>query len=253
MMVNFSPAFAQTSSNSFSITVKTDHVSYYDGEQIVISGTVETLLNTPISVIVKSPSGGIVAVGQTTPSSDKTFSTIITAGGSLWTDAGTYEVSVTYGSKTNTANTTFQFSGFQNNFPVVIQGQKYNATYKITNGKLLDVIPNVDTKSLTLRVQPAGNGTVEITMPRILIDAKNGAQDSEFVVEKDGVKAAFNESKTDVNRTLTISFGSSNKQILIMGTRIIPEFGPVALLIMTLGISFIILFYKKTLYRLRIV
>jgi hypothetical protein len=103
------PAFGQTSSSS-TVTVMTDKSSYSDGDQIIISGTVNTQLNVPISIVVKDPSQNIVTIGQVTVNTDNTYSTPITAGGRLWTATGVYEIDVTYGSKDNTAKTTFEFN-----------------------------------------------------------------------------------------------------------------------------------------------
>lgn len=88
----------------------TDKSSYSDGDQITISGTVSTQLNVPISIVVKDPSQNIVTIGQVTINTDNTYSTPITAGGRLWTATGVYEIDVTYGSKDNTAKTTFEFN-----------------------------------------------------------------------------------------------------------------------------------------------
>lgn len=244
MPLGIIPAFAQTNTAA-SITVTTDKTVYSDGDQMTISGTVSTQLNVPISIIVKDPSGNIVLLGQVSPNQDDTYSTIVTAGGNLWTDIGSYEVDVTYGSKDNTAKTTFEFTGFMPTIPIVIQGQTYNATYKITNGKVLTIMPDPSTKSLTMRIQPSGSGTVSITIPRSLMDSKNNNQDSPFIVQDDGVSTTFNETRTDANsRTLVIPFGSSNAQITIIGTQIVPEFGPVVIMVLTIAMLSIIFYFR---------
>lgn len=239
------PAFAQTNPVAASITVTTDKSTYSDGDQMTISGTVSAQLNIPISIVIRDPSQNIVLLGQVSPNSDNTYSTTVTAGGSLWTASGTYEVDVTYGSKDNTAKTTFLFTGVMPIVPITIQGQTYNATYQITNGKVLGMIPNTDTKSLAIRIQSSGSGTISITLPRSLIDAKNNGQDSSFVVQDDGVLTTFNETGTNSNsRTLTIPFGSNNSQITIIGTQIVPEFGTIAMLVLTIAMMSTILYFR---------
>ncbi|MGI0088061.1 MAG: PEFG-CTERM sorting domain-containing protein [Nitrosotalea sp.] len=242
------PAFAQVNPAMASITVTTDKSTYSDGDQMTISGTVSAQGNIPISIVIRDPSQNIVLLGQVSPSSDNTYSTIVTAGGSLWTASGTYEVDVTYGSKDNTAKTTFLFTGFMPVIPITIQGQTYNATYQITNGKVLGVIPNTDTKSLAIRIQPSGSGTISITLPRSLIDSKNNGQDSQFVVQDDGVSTTFNETRTDSNsRTLDIPFGTNNAQIIIIGTQIVPEFGTITMLVLAIAMASIILYFRTRL------
>ncbi len=239
------PAFAQTS-NSL-ITVSTDKSVYSDGDQMTISGTVSAQLNVPISIVVKDPSNNIVLLGQASPNQN-TYSTIVTAGGNLWMAAGIYEIDVTYGSKANTAKTTFQFIGSSSIAPIVIEGQSYNATYKITNGKVLGIVPDTSTKSLTIRISPTGNGTISITIPRSVMDAKNNTQDSQYVVQNDGAPAAFNETSSDsISRTLVIPFGANVTQITIIGTQIIPEFGPIAIVILTIAMLSTIFYFRTKL------
>ena len=236
------PVLAQTSNSS--ITVSTDKSVYSDGDQMTVSGTVSAQLNVPISIVVKDPLGNIVLIGQVSPNQG-TYSTLVTVGGSLWTAVGTYEIDVTYGSKDNTAKTTFQFTGSLSSTSIVIEGQSYNATYKITNGKVLGIIPDTSAKSITIRVEPTGNGTLLITLPRSLIDAKNNDQDSQFIVQNDGISTSFNETRTDTtSRTIVIPFGLDVKQITIIGTQIVPEFGPVALSILTIAMLSIIFYFR---------
>lgn len=110
LTVSFLSAMAQTPSGTVPITVTTDKSSYSDGDKITISGTVTDQLNVPISIVIKDSSKHVVLIGQISPGADNTYSTQVTAGGSLWTSTGQYEIDVTYASKDRTANTTFQFT-----------------------------------------------------------------------------------------------------------------------------------------------
>ena len=248
MTLGILTASAQTSSASISVT--TDKTVYSDGDQMTISGTVSTQLNVPISIVIKDPSGNLVLLGQVSPNPNGTYSTTVTAGGPLWTAVGSYGVYVTYGSTSSTAKTTFEFTGFLPTIPVQVQGQNYNVTYAITNGKVLTVLPNTSTKSLSIRIQPSGSGILTITIPRSLMDSKNGIQDKPFVVQDDGISATFNETRTDSNsRTLSISFGSNNAQITIigtiMGTSTVPEFGSVVTMTFTVAMLSALLYFRN--------
>ncbi len=77
---------------------------------MTISGTISSQINVPISIIIKDPAQNPVEIGQVSVNPDNTYSTQITAGGRLWATTGTYEVDVTYGSASNTAKTTFEFT-----------------------------------------------------------------------------------------------------------------------------------------------
>ncbi len=239
------PSFGQSSNT---ITLTTDKTSYSDGDKITISGTVSAQISIPISIVIKDPNLRVVMIGQTNPGADNKYSTQVTAGGSLWTSPGTYEIDVTYGNKDTTAKSTFEFTGL-NKYPIEIQGTMYNATYKITNGKITSITPDTSTKSLAIVIQSSGNGSLQIILPRNVIDAKEGQQDSQFSVQEDGNQITPQETKSDMSRTLTIPFQSDTKEITITGTQIIPEFGPLSFIVLTSAMM--ILFIYLRLHRIK--
>ena len=107
---NPSPSMYNPSSSG-AITVTTDKPSYNDGDKITISGsTQEYISGTPVTVKIISPIGNIVKIDQVDLGSDRTFSTTITAAGTLWNELGPYQVIVQFGSKDRSAETTFQFT-----------------------------------------------------------------------------------------------------------------------------------------------
>lgn len=244
LAISYLPVFAQSPSSvsSIPITIMTDKSSYSDGDKMIISGAVKDQLNVPISIVIKDSSQNIVLIGQVSANSDNTYLTQVTTGGSLWSAVGTYEIDVTYGSKDRTAKTTFVFTG-SHFYPIAIQGVSYNATYTITNGTIISITPKTDAKSLQISIDATSDGTLVITLPRDLIDSKTGNQDSLFAVQEDGVVVKFEESKSDISRTLTLPFSSNTRQIEIVGTQIVPEFGP--LVFVSLTVSMLFLLYAK--------
>jgi len=243
LFISFLTATSQVYGQSSTVMVSIDKSSYSDGDKMIISGSVPKQLNVPISIVIKDPNQNIVLIGQTNILPDNTFSTQVTAGGSLWTVAGQYEIFVTYGSKDQSAQKSFQYTGYHP-IAIKIQGVSYNATYTITNGSIVDITPNTISKSLIIQINPSGNGILLITLPRTLIDSKTGNQDAEFGAKVDGVVTIVLENKTDVSRTLSISFLSNSKQIEIIGTQIVPEFGNLVFVILSITMLFI-LFYSK--------
>lgn len=89
---------------------------------------------------------------------------------------GTYTIEVTYGSQTRTAETTFTFGGStaesSKGTTVAVSGTDYNLSYKITGGNLVSITPNVDAHSLTIALSNTEDGSLVITLPRSLIDAR---------------------------------------------------------------------------------
>jgi predicted secreted protein with PEFG-CTERM motif len=234
------------------ITVTTDKTSYNDGDKLTISGTTQDYISgTPVAVEVRNPIGNIVQIAQVDLGSDRTYTTTITVGGSsLWQAAGTYEVDVQFGSKDRSAKTTFQFTGSTGQLPgntIKVDGTDFSVTYSITNGKVLGIKADIQSKSLIVSIQTTGDGQLTIDLPRALIDAKiNDQTDDQFFVLNDGQEAQFTETKTTTDRTLTIPFTDGTGQIEIIGTWIVPEFGTIAALVLAIAIISIIAVSAKT-------
>ena len=238
-------------SSSSAITVTTDKPSYNDGDKVTISGSTKDYISgTPVTVIVRNPIGNVIKVDQVELGTDRTYSTSIMAGGSLWQAAGTYSVLVEFGSKDRSATTTFQFagSGGGGGNTIKVEGTDFSVTYSITNGKVLGIKADVQSKSLIVSIQTTGNGVLTITLPRGLIDAKSDNQtDDKFFVLTDGQEADFQETNTaSTDRTLSIPFSDGTSEIEIIGTWIVPEFGPIAALVLAIAIISIIAVSAKT-------
>jgi len=95
------------------IFVDTDRFSYEDGDTVTISGEVDEFTGQAIGLKVVAPNGNIITIAALDVRYDKTFSTKIAAGGSLWESSGLYTVFVLYGSEARTAETIFYFEGSQ--------------------------------------------------------------------------------------------------------------------------------------------
>ena len=250
------PAFAQQENplDTVPITVTTDQESYADGETIVISGESKDIISgVQVSIVVTNPIGNRVAIQQVELEPDKTYSTSITAGGGLWKAAGTYTVKVQYGSDNRSNETTFEFSGSAgtpSGKKIHVDGTDFDVSYNITGGKVLGITADIEGKSLLVSIQTTSDGTLTITLPRELIDAKiNGADDSFFVLI-DGEEVEFGEETTSTDRTLTINFQDGAEEIEIIGTQIVPEFGAIAALVLAVAIISIIAVSAKTRLRL---
>ncbi|MFZ1076271.1 MAG: PEFG-CTERM sorting domain-containing protein [Nitrosotalea sp.] len=234
------------------VTVTTDQSSYNDGDKMVISGSTKDYLgDTPLTLILRNPVGNIVTISQIPIGSDKTFSTDLTAGGALWQAAGAYSIYVQYGGPDRSATTTFQFSGshVSSGTTIPVDGTNMSVTYSITNGKVLDIKADTNSKSLIVSIQTNGDGTLTINMPRALIDAKktDGSDDQFFVLNDGQENDQFQEtSNTATARTLQIPFTDGTSQIEIIGTIVIPEFGPIAAIVLAIAIISIIAISTKT-------
>ena len=129
---------------------------------------------------------------------------------------------------------------------ITIQDSTDLISYEITNGKLINVIPDMDAVSLLVYIESIDDGSITLTIPRSVLDATINNGDDEFFVLLDGEEVDFEEIITSTNRTLTINFLAGTEQIEIIGTFVIPEFGTIAAMILAVAIISIIAISSKS-------
>jgi len=274
--VGTTTAFGQNES----IILNIDKTSYLEGETISISGEIENMIaSNQISLIIQSPNGNLVALDQMTIGSDKQFSTEIKLGGKLMKQEGTYTIKVQYGEQSIT--TSFEFGGVTD-MPenaleetivedtvedtvedivmedsvivdsivtattLTIQDSTDLISYEITNGKITNVIPDLDAVSLLIDIEAIDTGAITLTIPRSVLDSTINDSDDEFFVLVDGEEVYFEEITTSTDRTLTIEFLAGAEQIEIIGTFVIPEFGTITAMILAVAIISIIAISAKS-------
>ncbi len=262
ILIGVSPVFALsteindtntifTSGSAWQITVTTDKASYSNGDKITISGMSRDYIpKMPISIIIRNPIGNIVYINQVDLNTNKTYSDTISTGGVLWQLAGAYNISVQFGGQDRIAQTSFEFSGSgvlpQSNI-LTINGTNFLITYTITGGQVQDIRADTQAKSLIISIQTDGDGILNMTLPRSLIDSRIGGQDEQFFVLNDDQESYFQETNTtNMNRTISIPFEDGTEQIEVVGTQVVPEFGPIAALVLAIAIISIIAVSAKT-------
>ncbi len=246
------------------ITVNTDSKTYLIGDTIFISGQVQAVVpGTPLTIQVLNPNTNLVYVGQINVSADGKYTATIKASCSpnqqcLWSTTGTYTVKVQYGLPNVTAQTTFAFQAavvpVSNLFQVKDPNsqQTFSVNYTITGGTVKDMTIDQQSLSLIVSINSTSDGSITLQMPRTLIDAKTSSgTDDSFIILIDGAEVKPQSESADSNfRTLTIQFLQGDQDIEIIGTQIIPEFGPIAGLVLAVAITSIIVVSAKTGLRL---
>ena len=247
LSIGVSPTFAQIEE---AIVVTTEQPSYQEGDKIVVLGEVKEILSGfPVTLQVIAANGNLVTIQQLDVGTDRTFSTTLTAGGVLWKSQGTYTIKVLYGTEARTAEATFDFGGTTGITPTFGQSltvEGFGIGYQITGGSIISITPDIDQSSLIIEIKAVDDGELTITLPRELIDAKLNGDDDDFFVLVDAEEVDFDETKTDLDRTLTIGFFAGTEEIEIIGTFVIPEFGTIAALILAVAIISIIAVSAKT-------
>ena len=120
-----------------------------------------------------------------------------------------------------------------------VTNTKFSIQYSNTGiVQIVSAKTDVQSKSLVITVQATKDGLLTITLPRELIDRKDRGADSPFIFVIGGYISgdAKENSKTSTQRTITIPFIDGTHVVVISGTQIVPEFGPVAEMITFIGI-----------------
>ena len=125
-------------------------------------------------------------------------------------------------------------------------GQSYIVHYSITGGIVDDVSLSPQDTSLIVSLNSSNDGNLTMTIPRSLIDAKASTGDDQFFILVDGADTDFTESKTDTNRTVTVSFPQDTTQIEVIGTQVVPEFGGLSFVVLMVAIVSIVAISAKT-------
>ncbi len=248
-------------------SISTEKESYAAGETISVIGSLDTSTGSPVILQIISPIGNMVDIYQVTPDSEDNFSVdIVTSIGGVWKESGTYIIKAThyygnfqtqfdYGltmsaqvkpSNTEAAEPTeeLDFSPMDESSDnvSVIHLEDYNVYYKITGGKILKIIPDVESTSLIIHIETWGDGELMITLPKEVIDTDEGS----FFILVDGEETVYYSQDESDSRTLIIPFYNGSEIIEIIGTFVIPEFGTIAAIILAVAITSIIVLSAKT-------
>lgn len=226
------------------ISVQVDKQSYGAGETVQVSGKVPTVLaGETVNIQVFNPKNVMYSIDQVVPNEDRTFSTTVNIGGKLGI-GGTYTVKAAYLGQN--AQGTFEFTGGPAMRGLTVEGFEIKAT--LSNGSISGIKIDKDFMSLVISVRTNmdKNGTLDITLPRELIDAKLDGKDDAFIAMVDGDEQEIKETNTSsTSRTLSIPVPAGAAEIEIIGTQVIPEFGIVAALVLAAAIGVITVISRK--------
>ena len=243
--ISVAPVFAQTESTL--MTVTTDKSIYLEGEIIMISGEVEKRFSgMPITLIIKSPSGNIVAIDQLSINAEKKYGTEITSGGALMSASGTYTILVHYGPVDRTTTFELILADPVTSGTLKVADSSKSVGYEISGGDVLSITPDVESFSLIISIDAKEDGSVTLIIPRTIFDSVENGQDVEVFVFVDADETNFKELTTSTDRTITISFPAGAETIEIVGTFVIPEFGVIAAMILGIAIMSIIAVSAKS-------
>ena len=249
LIISTGTVFAQESL----ISVQTDDNNYDEGDTIVISGKITTVVGeTPITLQLFTE-GNLVEIAQIKVAQDGTYSHTVIAEGPLWKKQGEYIVRVSYG-EGNVAESEFNYLPKSEiietttNFEVNAGNSgTFDVEYTIKGGTVKNIVIDPEIFALIVQIDSTDEGTISLDLPREFIGAeKQNGKDDTFIILIDGVEVAYQESVVlSESRVITINFEQNDSDIEIIGTYVVPEFGTVVMMILVVGIMATILVAKN--------
>jgi len=207
--------------------------SYEEGEVIVISGSVEIIIeDTDMRIqmirLGENDEETIVEIAQIQVAQDGTFSKTVHATGKQWQIEGEYVVRALYGVD-SVADVYFDFFKKDQEVSMIFEVEKpdqsgtFDIEYLIRGGSVIDIIVDQEFFELIVLIEPESDGAITLELPRTAIDAKKSdGTDDIFIILIDGVEVPFTETQNDANtRTIIIEFEEGDSQISVRGTFIV--------------------------------
>ena len=225
LLIVLIPAYAQAPSQLYASTNK---MTYQPGDKVIITGSVPQIVNdNPATVIVRNPIGNVYEVGQV-----KLLNKIFVHDFVLNDDSlgGVYVINVKYGS--SSFQTQFSVNAGQLTLIPVLDGQ-----IKVrTNGTELIQYNNVsvsaETKTITISMNSSavtGKKIMqEYQIPKTVIDYPG----KQLIVKVDSNQITCTGTETSTERILDCLIPSNSKELQFVGSIVIPEFGPLTIIVM---------------------
>jgi len=234
------------------IFVETSQNAYEEGETIVVSGNVTSIIAGDQVSITIFREGTLIDIAQVKVAQDGKYTSTFKAVGPLWTKDGTYIIRALYGKTTIETSFDFYSKGALIETTDIFEVDAgsygtFDVHYTIRGATVKDM--RVDSVALALIVilETDDNGAITLELPRESIDAKimNG-QDDDFIILIDGAEVPYTDVSTNSeSRTISIDFEEGDLDIEIIGTFVVPEFGNIVMIILVVGIVSTILLSTK--------
>ena len=242
------------------ISLSTNNNTYYDGDHIVVFGSVNTVFeDMPITIQIYYESN-LIGIAQPDVAKDGTFATSFYATGLKWKNEGTYTIRAQY-TPTQIAETSFEFFSQVVDvstavFPVDIPNSgTFDVGYTIRGGEVKAINMNVERYSLLVETTMNSNGNLILKLPRESFDAqKSDDVDDTFIIliskennePENFVQVEYEEIATSSDyRTVRITLEEGDKWVEVIGTYIIPEFGSMVIIILVVAVSSAIIISKS--------
>jgi predicted secreted protein with PEFG-CTERM motif len=239
-VISIGTAFAEESL----IIVQTNDDTYTEGDTILISGKIITMIGDTQVTMQLFQGGNLIEIAQIKVSQDGNYSHTVIAQGPLWKNQGSYMVRTTYG-ESNVAETIFEYTPKSDIIEIskdfsVDAGDSgtFDIKYTITGGTVEEIEIEPKNLGLLIKINSLDDGKIILELPRNSIDAeKQNGKDEKFIILINEAQIIYEEIQSDSTiRTIGVNFEKGDSEIQIIGTYVIPEFGTIVMIILTIGI-----------------
>ncbi|MGI0010988.1 MAG: PEFG-CTERM sorting domain-containing protein [Nitrosopumilaceae archaeon] len=227
---------AQLSSDE--ITASTNSLSYKPGEKVAITGTIKNVISgNPVTILIRNPIQNVYAVGQVKIHNNVFVHDFLISDNSK---PGTYTVDIKHGEQSARLQFTVS-SGLIQNISVESSFIKVRGdVLGLIKYKNVHISPQENSITIQLSIDsPIDPIPQEFEIPKEVIDAEQS-----LIIEIDEKTLDCSETETGKSRILDCFIPQSARELKIIGTSVIPEFGSVALLVLVLSIASLIAYTK---------
>ena len=169
------------------ISLQTDDDNYIEGDTILISGNIVTIIGDTQVTMQLFQQGKLIEIAQIIVSQDGNYSHTVSAQGPLWKNQGSYMIKATYG-EGNIAETLFDYTPKSKiiettkEFPVDAEDSgTFNVKYTIRGGTVENIEIEPENLGLLVKINALEDGKIILELPRESIDAeKQNGEDEKF-------------------------------------------------------------------------
>ncbi len=226
------PAYADTSV----ITAVSNKNVYQQGDKVIISGSVPQIVDgNPVTIIIRNPMGNVYDVGQVGLLNNLFVHDFVISDNSI---GGDYTVNVKYDAQ----DIQFHFTVVASTLTVIpiIDSEikiRTNGTNPVSYGDV-SVSPSDNKITVAMDTSNVKTSTVDqqYQIPKKIVDTPGG----EIILMTDGNRILCAQSETDTIRILDCAIPAGSKELELSGTYVIPEFGPLAGLAISIAIMAVV-------------
>lgn len=233
------PVFAYGSEN---ITAITNKDNYQLGDKVMINGSVSNIVNdNPVTIIVRNPMGNVYEIGQVNLLNNLFVHDFLINDNSI---GGVYAVNIKYAAQVTQLHFTVNTSVLTT-IPVMDSEIKVrtNGTNLVKYGTV-SISPTTNTITISIDTSKFRTSSIDqqYQIPKKIVDSPG----KEISLRMDGKEIMCTQSETDTMRILDCAVPAGSKEIELSGDVVIPEFGQMAGLAISISIIIMILLSKTS-------